>query len=308
MTIRPDPQEKEHLMKNETSTMSYILRACGILPLLAILASFCPAHAAQLQVNGNAPYACAAVQGGTTTNGTPVILYSCGDAPPQQWNYLDGQLLGIGTANGLSVCMESSGSTSGSKVVISACNGGQNQQWYFQDNNVVAVEGNLCLDSTPGLSNQLVVNSCTPAASQNWNVRGMEIQLSSDAPYACFSVDGSLTANGTKVLLYSCDEGPAQQWYYSAGQIIGLGTNGARTKCLSAAAKTAGSAVELSGCNGDEKQQWLMVPASRVGASGSASVVTLQNTDVCVDSSGGVGAPLVVNKCSGTASQNWIVR
>jgi hypothetical protein len=181
--------KKEQFMKNETSTMSYILRAFGILPLLAILAaSFCPAHAAQLQVNSNIPFTCASVQGGNTANGTPVILYSCGDGPPQQWNYIDGQLQGIGTANGVTTCLEANGSTSGSKVVLSACNGGQNQQWYFQDNNVVVVEGNLCLDSSPGLGNQLVVNACTPATSQNWIVRGMEIQLNSDAPYVCFSV------------------------------------------------------------------------------------------------------------------------
>jgi hypothetical protein len=55
--------------KTKLSTMSYILRACGILPLLAILASFCPAHAAQLQVNANAPYACAAVQGALPPTG-----------------------------------------------------------------------------------------------------------------------------------------------------------------------------------------------------------------------------------------------
>jgi len=289
--------------------MRYILRAFGILPLLAILAaSSGPAHAAQLQVNGNAPYACASVQGGTTANGTPVLLYSCGDAPPQQWNYVDGQLQGIGTANGLTTCLEATGSTSGSKVVISACSGGQNQQWYFQVNNVVVVQGNLCLDSSPGLDNQLVVNSCSSATSQNWNVRGMEIQLSSNAPYVCFSVAGSLTAKGTQVLSYSCDEGPAQQWYFSAGQIIGLGTNGTNTKCLTAGGKTPGSTVELNACTAGDKQQWLIVPASRVGVSGNTSAITLKNSEVCVDGSAGTDAPLVLNKCAAVASQNWIVR
>jgi len=296
-------------MKNETSTMSYIFRAFGILPVLAMLAaSVCPAHAAQLQAASNAPFMCAAVQGGTTTNGTPVISYSCGDGPPQQWNYLNGQLLGIGTANGVTTCLEANGSTSGSKVVLSSCTGGQNQQWYFQDNNVVVVEGNLCLDSSPGLGNQLVVNACTPATSQNWIVRGMEIQLNSDAPYVCFSVDGSLTANGTPVLAYSCAESPAELWYFEAGRIVGLGTDGTKTKCLTAAAKTSGSAVEISACNGEAKQQWLMVPASRVGVSGSAAVITLKNSSLCVDNPGGTDSALVLNTCSTAVSQNWIVR
>ena len=302
-------------MKNDTSTMSYILRAFGILPLLAILAaSFCPAHAAQLQVNSNIPFTCASVQGGNTANGTPVILYSCGDGPPQQWNYIDGQLEGIGTANGVTTCLEANGSTSGSKVVLSACNGGQNQQWYFQDNNVVVVEGNLCLDSSPGLDNQLVVNACTPATSQNWIVRGMEIQLNSNAPYVCFSVDGSLTANGTQVLSYSCAEGPAESWYFESGQIVGLGTNGTKTKCLAAGGTTPGSLVEISACTGGEKQKWLMVPGTRVGSSSSAAVIviTFGDKNLCVDSSGGQpvgdGTQLVLNTCTAVASQNWIVR
>jgi hypothetical protein len=306
---------KGTIMKNGNSTMSYILRALGILPMLAMLAaSFCPAHAAQLQVNSNIPFTCASVLGGDTANGTPVILYSCGDGPPQQWNYNDGQLQGIGTANGVTTCLEANGSTAGSKVVISACSGGQNQQWYFQDNNVVVVEGNLCLDSSPGLGNQLVVNACTPATSQNWIVRGMEIQLNSNAPYVCFSVDGSLTANGTQVLSYSCAEGPAESWYFESGEIVGLGTNGTKTKCLTAGGTTSGSLVEISTCNGGAKQKWLMAPGARVGGSSSADVIaiTFGNTNLCVDSAGGQplggGTQLLLNTCTGVSSQNWIVR
>jgi len=127
-------------MKNQTTTMSYILRALGTLQLLAMLAaSFSPARAAELQVAGNAPYVCASVQGGNTANGTPVLLYSCGDGPPQQWNYNNGQLTGIGTANGVSTCLEVNGTAAGSPVVLSACNGAVSQQWRFQVNNVVSM-------------------------------------------------------------------------------------------------------------------------------------------------------------------------
>jgi hypothetical protein len=300
-------------MNSKTTTMSYLLRALGILPLLALMAfSFTTARAAELQVAGSAPYACASVQGGTTANGTPVLLYSCGDGPPQQWNYNEGQLTGIGTANGTSTCLEVNGTASGAPVVISTCNGSLNQQWSFQVNNVISMlAGNLCLDSSPGLYNQLVVNACTPAATQNWNLRGMEIQLSSSAPYVCFSVEGSRTANGTPVLSYSCDDGPAQQWYFSAGQIVGLGTNHTSIKCLTAASNAAGSLVELSACTGAATQQWLMAPGSRIGVSAGA-FIQLGDSDLCVDSSGGarvgLGTELVLNTCTGVASQNWMVR
>jgi hypothetical protein len=300
-------------MNTKTTTMNYFLRALGTLPLLALLTiSLTTARAAELQVAGSAPYACASVQGCTTINGTPVLLYSCGDGPPQQWNYNQGELTGIGTANGLSTCLEVNGTESGAPVVISSCNGSVSQQWRFQVNNVISMlAGNLCLDSSPGLDNQLVVNACTPAATQNWNTRGMEIQLNSSAPYKCFSLEGSLTANGTPVLSYSCDDGPAQQWYFSAGQIVGLGTNGTNIKCLTAASNAAASLVELSACTGEATQQWLMAPGSRIGVAAGA-FIQLGDSDLCVDSSGGarvgLGTELVLNTCTGAASQNWLVR
>ena len=127
----------------------------------------------------------------------------------------------------------------------------------------------------------------------------------------CFSLKGSLTANGTPVLSYSCDDGPAQQWYFSAGEIVGLGTNGTKTKCLSAVSNAAGSLVELSACTGAATQQWLMAPGSRIGV-GAGAFIQLGNSDLCVDSSGGavvgLGTELVLNMCTGVASQNWIVR
>jgi hypothetical protein len=293
-------------------TKSNILRALGTLPFLGLLAATSsPAHAAELQVNGSSPFACASVQGGTTANGTPVILYSCGDGPPQQWNYNNGQLTGIGTANGVSTCLEANGSSPGSPVQLFACNGAQNQQWRFQANNIISVEANLCLDSSPGLFNELVVNTCSPAATQNWIVRGMEFQVNGSQPYSCFSVDGSLIANNTPVLAYSCDFGPAQQWYFDDGQIVGLGTNGTNTKCLTAAGTTSGSVVELSTCNSKGTQTWLMLPGTHIGLSAS-SLVQLGNSDLCVDSSGGPviggGTELVLHSCTAVASQNWIVR
>jgi hypothetical protein len=293
-------------------TTFYCLQVLGALPFLGLLAATStPAHSAELQVNGSSPFACASVQGGITTNGTPVILYSCGDGPPQQWNYNNGQLTGIGTANGASTCMEATGTTAGSPVQLFACNGSQSQQWRFQANNVISLSGNLCLDSSPGLFNPLVVNTCSSASTQNWIVRGMEFQVNGNQPYSCFSVDGSLIANDTPVLAYSCDFGPAQQWYFQDAEIVGLGTNGANTKCLTAAGTTSGSVVELATCNNRATQQWLMLPGTHIGLPAS-SLVQLGNSDLCVDSSGGAaiggGTELVLHSCTAVASQNWIVR
>jgi len=68
-------------------TSCYWLWAALALLLLNIGAR--PARALALQLNTNAPFTCAAVEGGNAANGTPAS-----GGFDQQWNYLEGQLIG----------------------------------------------------------------------------------------------------------------------------------------------------------------------------------------------------------------------
>jgi len=147
----------------------------------------------QLEFNASAPYVCANVEGGKTANGTPVLAYSCDDAPNELWNYENGQILGIGTENGTARCLSvvRTGGSYPIPVTLSTCTSGNvYQDWVivnctyeigdcpggpattYEIKNV-PIRG--CLDTSGGASvgggTQLVLNACTGAASQNWNVR-----------------------------------------------------------------------------------------------------------------------------------------
>jgi hypothetical protein len=173
-------------------------------------------------------------------------------------------------------------------VQLYSCNGGTNQQWLVSQDLVPRVTKiqsmlGLCLDSSGGPSvgggTQLVINECAnAAASQNWTVRGAQFQLNTNAPYVCFSVDGSDTANHTPVLAYSCNEQPAQLWY------------------VTAAGQVAGSLVELSTCTGKYTQNWALIPGSVFNVPASA-VLEQDATDLCVDSSGGPRSAAESNWC-----------
>ncbi|HUD98763.1 MAG TPA: RICIN domain-containing protein [Bryobacteraceae bacterium] len=90
--------------------MSLTLRILGTLAVVGMLAaSTGPANAAQIQLNGNKPYLYVAVQGSSTADGTAVIAYSCSGGPNDQWNWVEGQLQGLGTANGKSMCLDVKG-------------------------------------------------------------------------------------------------------------------------------------------------------------------------------------------------------
>ena len=56
---------------SQTLTAYYWMPIVVALALLAFSAG--PAHALELQINSNAPYVCAAVEGGSSMPGTPVI-------------------------------------------------------------------------------------------------------------------------------------------------------------------------------------------------------------------------------------------
>jgi hypothetical protein len=306
--------------------MNRILRITATLPFLGLLgASLSPANAAQLQVDGNAPYLCAAVQGAKIANGTAVIAYSCSGAPDDQWNYVEGQFQGIGTTNGVSTCLDvkDSGTTAGTLVDLSACTGAQNQQWIIENGAVlghatstliIGAQSGLCLDSsggpTVGGGPQLVINACTGATSQNWNVREMQIQLDANAPYVCVAVSGANAAQGTPVVAYSCSGGPEDLWNFSAGEFWGIGTESGKYKCLTSTGTAAGSVVVLDKCTGRGTQEWSVENHGLEAP--SANIIISRGAGLCLDSSGGPpidgGTQLVINPCTGAASQNWNVR
>lgn len=135
----------------------------------------------------------------------------------------------------------------------------------------------------------------------HWNVARSQYLVSSSSGGAivgiggkCVDVNGSGTADGTAVQLWTCNGTSAQQWAWSGNTLRALG------KCLDVAGSgTAnGTVVQLWSCNGTGAQAW-----SRTGT-------TLRNpqSGKCLDASGGSaadGTRLIIWTCSGAANQNW---
>ena len=293
--------------------MTQILRVLGILELLGMLGlTVGLAQAMQIQLNGNSPYQCVVVNGASTADGTAVIAYTCSGGPEDQWNFVNGQLQGIGTANGSSMCLDvfGQGTTAGTPVDLWPCNGQENQQWQIQGGSIFSVQSGMCLDSSGGPSvgggTQLIINPCSTSASQSWIVRGMQLELPSTFPYRCANVKGNKTANGTPVIVYSCGGQPDEQWNYkSDSQLYGLGN-----KCFTSSGLTAGSLVSLSTCTGSAEQMWSLVNGPQLGFAAGNHLVLVAGgpPNLCLEGSGSSGAQLVVNWCSGAASQVWNAR
>ena len=111
----------------------------------------------------------------------------------------------------------------------------------------------------------------------------------------CLDVTGGTSANGTRVQLWSCNGGTAQQWTAADdGTVRALG------KCLdvSGGSTTNGAKVQVYDCNGSGAQHWTATSGRLVNA-GSGK---------CLDVTGASsadGSPLQIWSCGTGANQQW---
>jgi hypothetical protein len=128
----------------------------------------------------------------------------------------------------------------------------------------------------------------TPVTTRTGPIRGLG---------KCIDVNGSSTADGTKIQIWDCNAAPNQTWtVMTDGTIRGIGG-----KCMDvqASGTANGTLIHLYTCNGTGAQQWV------AGANGS-----LRNPQAnkCLDipaSNTTNGRQLQIYDCNGTGAQNW---
>ncbi|WP_376718859.1 ricin-type beta-trefoil lectin domain protein [Streptomyces parvulus] len=114
----------------------------------------------------------------------------------------------------------------------------------------------------------------------------------------CLDVDNSMTADGTKVQLWTCNGTGAQQWTRADD-----GTLRALGKCLdvSNGGTADGTRIQLWTCNGTGSQQW---------APQSDGTVRNPQSAKCLDASGGTwndGTPVHLWTCHTGTNQKWFL-
>ncbi|MEU6861089.1 polysaccharide deacetylase family protein [Glycomyces sp. NPDC046736] len=117
--------------------------------------------------------------------------------------------------------------------------------------------------------------------------------LRSASAAKCIDVPGGSTASGTGVQLYSCYEGPNQQFTYTATQELRV-----LGQCLQAPSGANGARAQIAGCNGSTAQQWTF------GADGT--IRNVGYSSACLDVySAANGAPVQLYGCWGGDNQKW---
>ncbi|MFD8069883.1 ThuA domain-containing protein [Streptomyces parvulus] len=114
----------------------------------------------------------------------------------------------------------------------------------------------------------------------------------------CLDVDNSMTADGTKIQLWTCNGTAAQRWTRADdGTLTALG------KCLdvSGGGTADGTKIQLWTCNGSGAQKW---------APQSDGTVRNPQSAKCLDASGGTwndGTPVHLWTCHTGANQKWVL-
>jgi Ricin-type beta-trefoil lectin domain len=131
-----------------------------------------------------------------------------------------------------------------------------------------------------------------------------------DLPFACVTVANNDTASGTPVLSAACGHAFPAFWKFQNAAVLGPGTGNGIQTCLSVQLST--KEVVLRACrlsNLSRNEQWYFYN----GALGS---LAFSKTSYCLDSRGNYSndftlptpAKLTVTPCTGSTTQNWILK
>jgi hypothetical protein len=122
-----------------------------------------------------------------------------------------GRLLGLQSNRCLDVPNRSQ--TSGTRLSIWDCNGGTNQQWTQLASGAFQVYGTRCLEFPSGAAagTQVQIGDCTGAANQQWRFNA-DGTITSVSTGLCLDVSGQATANGSSVVVWTCNGGQNQRW------------------------------------------------------------------------------------------------
>jgi hypothetical protein len=112
----------------------------------------------------------------------------------------------------------------------------------------------------------------------------------------CVDVSNVSQANGTPLVLWTCNGQTNQRWTRTAAGELRVYNN---TKCMDAGSGQSGTAVTINDCTGGNGQKWT------ANANGT---VTNAQAGACLDASGHGTAdntPVIVWTCSGASNQAW---
>lgn len=158
---------------------------------------------------------CLSDPGSNKTNGTRVIIASCGGGPNQAWRLPAGPLQ---SQVGGKCADDRSGNTADGAIVDDwSCNTSNSQKWLTWFGGNLAVNGK-CLTVTGGATTAgtlVELSTCGTSGSQQWHMvpAGDGVNMQNPQSGLCLADPGDSAANGTQLQILTCDASdPGMIW------------------------------------------------------------------------------------------------
>ena len=238
-----------------------------------------------------------------------------GGSRPQQWKLpspLTGEIHGIGS--GRCVDVPNGSTTPGTQVQIYNCNGGLAQQWTYDPTSkelMYVKSPSMCLEARGGGTTRGhggADQHCNGTLAQKWTL-SWNGTITNDKSGLFLDAKGGGTVNGTLVQLWNATtgaQGQQQLWSQTSmrgGPVHAVGAG----KCLAPLSWENGTQVVISQCYNTAWQMWTYHPVAQSFTVYSPSRwVSSLSGSKCLEASGTAAhATVVINDCTGAASQQW---
>jgi len=257
---------------------------------------------------------CFDIPANDASNGKQLQIWDCnwGDAQHFQYNPSDSTIRPTKHSN---MCMDGSipkggPAEVGSAVILWECWGGDTQKWEMvADTKAVGYvfikpkSWGLCVGDakqTYDNSNPLTLQKCTQDTVQNLPGFYPGFSFYKSMTANCIDIPEAKIENGVKLQIWTCNDSPAQLWYYS--KIDGsIRPTANLDYCLDAGSSLKqGDPLLLWECNEGDWQKWKF-PAEDSDLSLGFANLKLEKHDLCVADATKKyteSAPLTMEKCS----------
>jgi hypothetical protein len=112
----------------------------------------------------------------------------------------------------------------------------------------------------------------------------------------CLDDNGNKTANGTKVVIWTCNGSAAQRWTVVKDDTLRI-----HGKCLRVRSAASGTLADLFTCNGSTAQRWQAQTGGQLVNPRSGLCLTDPGSSTTN------GKQLKISSCKGSASQEWLL-
>ncbi|MEV4415751.1 glycoside hydrolase family 97 catalytic domain-containing protein [Catellatospora sp. NPDC049609] len=236
-----------------------------------------------------------ATRGGFATVLCPYTagMLSCGAGDP-------GGIL-KGQESGICADVPNNSQTNGTAVTLFDCHGGANQRWTVNPAGQLVVYGTRCLTAAGTTDGSAVqINDCGTATTRQWTVGG-DGSVVNAASGKCLDAYANGTANGTALIVWTCNGGANQKWHRNSTPASLKGVASARCVDVPNSNQANGTRPALWDCHRATNQTWTSTPGNQLRVFDGK----------CLEAAGGAtadGTAVQIFDCNGSTAQQWRVR